>query len=114
MSSSTTKAQGKKRKFKLPHLLFLMLGLILFMSLMTYIIPAGEFATDPETGEILGDQFSFLPEQTPVSPWDALLSILPGFQNSSLVIALVLIAGGAIGVVMETGALIEHHRPRRS
>ena len=84
-----------------------MLGLILFMSLMTYIIPAGEFATDPETGEILGDQFSFLPEQTPVSPWDALLSILPGFQNSSLVIALVLIAGGAIGVVMETGALAE-------
>ena len=49
-----------------------------------------------------------------MSPWDALLSILPGFQNSSLVIALVLIAGGAIGVVMETGALIEHHRTRRS
>ncbi len=39
----------KKSNFKLPHLLFLMLGIIMFMSIMTYIIPAGEFAVDPTT-----------------------------------------------------------------
>ena len=43
--ATTVKAEAKKKKgFKMPHLLFLMLGLIMLMSLATYIIPAGQFA----------------------------------------------------------------------
>lgn len=91
----------------MPHLLFLMIGLILFMSAMTYIIPAGEYATNPETGALIGDQFNYLGAQTPISPWDAFMLILPGLQNSSLVISMLLIGGGTTGIVLETGALDE-------
>ncbi len=98
-------AAAKKKGFKMPHLLFLMLGLIIFMSLMTYIIPAGQFATNPETGALMGDQFSLLDAQTPVNPWQALLYILPGIQNAGMVVALVLIGGATIGVLLDTGAI---------
>lgn len=98
-------AVKKKKGLKMPHLLFLMLGLIIFMSLMTYVIPAGQFAKNPETGALLGDQFSLLEAQTPVNPWAALLMILQGLQNAGMVVALVLIGGATIGVMLDTGAI---------
>ena len=64
MSAPTAAPAKKKSKLKMPHLLFLMLGLILLMSLLTYIVPAGQFATDPETGALIGDEFHLLGHQT--------------------------------------------------
>ena len=55
MSAPTAAPAKKKSKLKMPHLLFLVLGLILRMSLLTYIVPAGEFDTDTETGTRNGD-----------------------------------------------------------
>lgn len=82
-----------------------MLGLIMLMSLATYIIPAGQFAADPTTGKLLGDQFSYIGEQNPVSPWEALTMLLQGFMNSSYIMSLLLIGGGTVGVIMATGAI---------
>ena len=65
-------SKPKKKGLKMPHLLVLILSLLVLMSLMTYIIPAGQFGTDPETGAILSDQFHLLGYQTPVNPWRAL------------------------------------------
>ena len=49
----TSKEAGTKKKaFKMPHLLWIMLGLLLIASILTYIIPAGQFATD-EAGNCL-------------------------------------------------------------
>ena len=42
-----------KKGFKMPHLFWIMMGLLLFACLLTYIIPAGEFAVD-ENGKITG------------------------------------------------------------
>ncbi len=106
--ANTTKAKEKKKGgFKMPHLFFLMLGLIMIMSLATYVIPAGQFATDPETGALMGDSFQYIGEQTPVSPWRALTMLLQGFMNSSYVMSLLLIGGGTVGVIMATGAIDE-------
>jgi uncharacterized ion transporter superfamily protein YfcC len=100
--SKSTKAKG----FKMPHIFFLMLGLILIMSLLTYVVPAGQFAAD-EKGALLGDQFSFLDAQTPVSPWRALLMLFDGIKNSGFVIALLLVSGGTMGIILGTGAIDE-------
>lgn len=54
---------------------------------------------------LLGDQFAFLPEQTPVNPWEAILMILPGLTSSGQVIGLLLCGGGFPGVVLATGAI---------
>ena len=53
--------------FKMPHLLWIMLGIVLLACLATYVIPAGQFATDAN-GRILGTGFQYLGYQTPVSP----------------------------------------------
>ena len=107
MSAPTAAPAKKKSKLKMPHLLFLMLGLILLMSLLTYIVPAGQFATDPETGAILSDQFHLLGYQTPVNPWRALTLILDGLTSSGMIVGLLLAAGGYTGVVLSTKAIDE-------
>jgi Predicted membrane protein len=97
--------EKKKKGFKMPHLLFLMLGLIMFMSAMTYIIPAGEYVLNPDTNTLMGDSFHYIGEQSPVSPVQALMFLLPGLQNSSMVISMLLMGGGTTGIVLTTGAI---------
>ena len=44
-----------KKGFKMPHLFWIMMGLLLFACLLTYIIPAGEFAVDENGNVVDGD-----------------------------------------------------------
>lgn len=94
----------EKKTFKMPHLLWIMFGLIALMCLLTYIIPAGQFAVD-ENGKILGDQFSYLGHQTPVSPWQTLMLLFDGLTGSSTIIFTVMAAGAGIAVILDTGAV---------
>ena len=91
----------EKKAFKMPHLLWIMIGMVLICSLLTYIIPAGQFATD-ENGAVLGDSFSFLAEQTPVNPIKALLDIFPGLTGSASVIFVVMVCGASMQVFLDT------------
>lgn len=43
----------------MPHLLWIMFGIIVLACLATYLIPAGEFAVN-EAGQITGTDFHFL------------------------------------------------------
>lgn len=94
----------EKKKFNMPHLLWIMFGLLLLASLATYIIPAGNFAVD-ENGTILGNQFEFLDYQTPVNPWEMLMFFLDGLNQSSSIIFLVLVSGATISVLLSSGAV---------
>ena len=71
------KIQKKKKSFKIPHLLYIMLGLLFIMSLLTYVIPAGQFGKD-SAGNVSADMFKYLPEQTPISPLNLIFMILDG------------------------------------
>lgn len=106
MSNSASTAQPKK-KFKMPHLFWIMMGLLLITSLLTYIIPAGQFATDPTTKAIIGTQFNYLGHQTPVSPIDMLMLILDGLASSATVGWAVLVSGAMIVIIIGTGAIDE-------
>lgn len=105
--SSTTLTPKPKKKFKLPHLFWIMMGLLLVTSLLTYIIPAGQFATDPTTKQIIGTKFNYLGHQTPVDPITALMLILDGLVSSSNIGWAVLLSGAMIMIIMGTGALDE-------
>ena len=98
--SAQTKAPAKK-SFQVPHILVIILGLILFACLLTYVAPAGTYQVD-EDGRVLAGTFSYI-ENTPVSPWTALLMIQEGVINAGSVISMMLVAGGAIAVVISTG-----------
>ncbi|GKV65886.1 MULTISPECIES: Na+/H+ antiporter NhaC family protein [unclassified Sporosarcina] len=99
-----TKNEKPKRKIKMPHLLWIMFGLLLLASLATYLIPAGNFAKDAD-GKVLGNQFSFIGQQTPVSPWKMMMLFMDGLTQSSTVIFLVLVSGATISVLLASGAI---------
>lgn len=101
---ANTEVKKEKKAFKMPHLFWIMLGLLLLTSLLTYIIPAGQFATDPETGKIIGTEFHYLGYQTPVSPFAMALSILDGLISSALIGWAVMVSGASVAIVMGTGA----------
>ena len=77
----------------------MMLGLIILMSLMTYILPAGIYK------EINGVQEYIPVERTPVSLVAAFMSIVDGIANSATVIAILLVTGGCMAVVLGTKAI---------
>lgn len=90
-----------KKQFKMPHLLWIMMGILLLCSIATYIIPAGQFAV-AEDGSLIGNEFQFLEHQTPVNPLQAILQIMPGLQESAAVIFVVMVSGAAIEVFLST------------
>ena len=96
--------QKEKKPFKMPHLLWIMTGIILLACLAAYVIPAGRFATN-EAGEILGTEFHYLGYQTPVSPWDALMSMKTGLTSAATIMFVVMISGATINVVLDTGVM---------
>ncbi|MGN1140848.1 MAG: AbgT family transporter [Oliverpabstia sp.] len=96
--------EKEKKQFKMPHLLWIMFGIILLSCLATYLIPAGKFLTN-EAGEIIGTDFQYLGYQTPVSPWDALMLMKSGLEGAATIMFVVMISGATINVVLETGAM---------
>ena len=63
--------QSEKRKFKVPHTFVIITVIILAVTALTWIVPAGQYVRyeDPVSGQMLVDpeQFSYI-EQTPVNP----------------------------------------------
>ena len=94
----------EKKQFKMPHLLWIMFGIILLSCLATYLIPAGQFVTN-EAGEIVGTEFQYLGYQTPVSPWEALMKMKSGLVGAATIMFVVMVSGATINVVLKTGVL---------
>lgn len=96
------------RTFRFPHPLVLLVGFILLAMLLSYVLPAGEFArhADAATGRavVVAGSYHRVPA-TPVSPLQALVDIPKGLADAASVIFLVFLAGGAFTVVDHTGAL---------
>jgi uncharacterized ion transporter superfamily protein YfcC len=104
---STTTELKPNNKFKMPHLFWIMMGLLLITSLLTYIIPAGQFAIDPNTKQIVGAEFHLLGHQTPVSPLAMFMLMLDGLIGSAAIGWAVLTSGVLIFVIIGTGAIDE-------
>lgn len=95
---------NKKKGFQMPHLLWIMSGIILLSCLATYVIPAGQFVTN-EAGAIVGTEFNYLGYQTPVNPWAALMKVKAGMVGAATIMFVVMISGATINVVMDTGVI---------
>lgn len=103
---STEAKSVQKKKMKAPPLILLVLGLIVVASILTYIIPAGAFDVDPETGTTLAGTFHYI-DKTPVAPWTALGYIYDGMVSLASTICLILYFGGVFGVFLSLGAAEE-------
>ncbi len=103
----TSGAIQPKKKMKVPHSFVIILSIVLVMSLLTWVIPAGEFArTENEQGieVVIPDQFSYI-EKTPVNPLSIPNYVVSGFASSASLIFMVILSGGAFNVLVNTGAL---------
>ena len=103
MSTNTSVAE-QKRRFTVRHVLVLIIFLILICCALTYILPAGVYDMDPATGYIVPNSYHQV-ERTPVSPWAALISVTAGIASQGTIIALLLIMGGTIAVIIDSGAV---------
>ena len=81
---------SKKKAFKLPHTFIILTVFILFMSFLSYIIPAGmyeRFIADDGRAVVDPSTFHYI-KNTPVSVMQFLTSIPQGFVEAGFIIAL--------------------------
>ena len=95
---------------KFPNALVIMIGFILFSSILTYIIPQGSYEriTNPETNQVKVVEGSYrVIESESISIFDIFMAIPQGIIGRADVITLILLLGGCFYVIDKTGALKE-------
>lgn len=95
-------------KFKVPHTLVLLFGMMVFALLLTYVLPQGRFETiENEHGRsvVVPNSYEKYAEKSLLSFW-SLFTILPkAFADSQGIIFFIFIIGGALAVIKSTGAI---------
>ena len=91
----------KKKGFSMPHVYIVILILMLIITVMTYVIPAGSYVR--EEGVVDPDSFTYV-EQTPVGFLQFFTSLHQGFVESATIIGGVLLISGCIQIINKTGA----------
>lgn len=94
---------GSKWKLEFPHVMILLCILVLVSCLLTYILPAGVYDFD-DKGYVIADSFHYV-ENTPVSPWGAVLRISSSIAAMGGTFALLFILGGMVSVMISSGAM---------
>lgn len=95
------------KKISFPHPMIIMLAFVVLATILTYLIPAGQFqrTIDENTGREIVVQGSYAQTQNqPVGLGKMALSIPEGIIEGAEVVVLILIIGGAFYVVEKTGA----------
>jgi uncharacterized ion transporter superfamily protein YfcC len=97
-------------RLRFPHPLVLIVGCILVATILTYLLPAGEFQRrdDPAIGRkvVVAGTYATV-EASPVPPFGALAAIQKGMVDAGPVVFFVFLVGGAFGAVERTGALAQ-------
>lgn len=91
----------KKKQFRLPHMYLVIAILMLFVSLLTYVVPAGSY-TRGDNGAVDPDSFTYT-DSSPVGILSFFTSIHKGFVDSASIIATVLLVTGCIEILNATG-----------
>ncbi|SDY60623.1 YfcC family protein [Tindallia californiensis] len=96
------------KRIKFPHSYVLFFYIIIFVTILTYFVPAGSFerSTDENTGITYVLEHSYkVTEQKPVSPFGMFEGILEGMLDAADIIFFVFIVGGAYSIINKTGTL---------
>lgn len=96
----------QKKKIAVPHILWIMLGILLVASCLTYFIPAGNFQRN-ESGQVIANSFSYQGHQTPINPLKMLTMIMNGLVQAGSIVWVVLVSGAMIAMILGTGAIDE-------
>lgn len=101
-----TEVSSTKKKFKMPHIYFLLVMIIICCAIASWILPAGEFdrAVNDAGTEIVVPGTYHTVESTPVGPFTTVKSLYSGMLAGGSVIFFVFISFASIGLIIATGA----------
>ena len=93
-------------RFRVPHTLVLLFGMIVVGLIMTYMLPQGQFERDDHDGHeiVVPDSYARVEEPTLLSPLAVFMAVPRGFAAAQGIIFFVFIIGGSFGVFRATGA----------
>lgn len=94
----------KKKGFQMPHVFVIMFAIMILVTILSYIVPSGEFGTD-DSGTVNPEVFNFIETEDPISFQDFFSAIYTGFVNGASVMGSLLICSGCLGILNHTGAL---------
>ena len=101
--------QKKKKGFKMPSSYTVLYILIIILAILTWIIPAGEYEKN-QAGQLLAETYKTV-QSNPQGIYDIFMAPVYGLIGNKLttgsigVAFFILIIGGFLGVITETGAL---------
>ncbi len=95
------------KKFKMPSAFTILFLIIFLVAILTWFVPAGEYQYVDETASTL-EPIPGTYQQTESNPqglWEALSAPIKGFFDASDIILFLLVIGGYLGLVTDTGAI---------
>lgn len=104
MRTQTTAARKKKREF--PHAFVILFAILALMTVLTWVLPAGQYDTITANGvsSVDPDSFHYV-DNTPVGLFDLFKAIPLGIQDGISLICMILTIGAAVGLIDSTGAI---------
>ncbi len=100
-------SEKPKKAFKMPHTFVIIISIVLLATLMTWIIPAGQYERiENAQGIKVIDpaQFNFI-ERTPVNPFKIPLYIVNAICSRIALMLVILFSGGAFDMITKSGSL---------
>lgn len=106
IKNESKKNANKKWYRKMPHSYILLFMIIILVTVLTYVIPAGEFGREEVNGRlvVVANSFSYT-EQNPVGLFDMFQAIPAGMVAAANIVFIVFFASAFFKVIDSTGAL---------
>lgn len=105
--NQTAETKKKRKKLKVPHIFVILFLMIALASLVSYIIPAGQFervANDSGAEIIQPGTFEYI-EASPVTFFEFMFAIPDGFIQTAEIIFGIIMIGGMFAVIERTGVI---------
>ncbi|MGB9663981.1 MAG: YfcC family protein [Ignavibacteria bacterium] len=97
---------NQKFKIKVPNTYLLIFSLLVFIAILTWIVPGGQYQRTIVNGRevVVPGSFKYV-ESNPQDLFDLFIAPLKGFKEAALIIGFILFVGGAFNVLTSTGAI---------
>lgn len=97
----------QKKGFHMPHVFIILLVIMLFVVLLSYMIPSGSYERIEDSSGITvinPDTFQYVENETPITFMDYFEAIYTGFVNGATIMSTLFISSGVIYLLEVSGA----------
>ena len=97
----------QKKGFHMPHVFIILLVIMLFVVLLSYMIPSGSYERIEDSSGITvinPDTFQYVENETPITFMDYFEAVYNGFVNGATIMGTLFISSGAIYLLEVSGA----------